>query len=75
MKVVAIKTFPINVATLTTDRANVNIMETTEEQAAGEELNTVELFMVYLATLLELCAAELYCRNYSFSEINYNKTN
>ena len=59
MKVVAIKTFPINAAALTTDRANVNIMETTEEQAAGEELNTVELFMVYLATLLELCPTEL----------------
>ena len=59
MKVVATKTFPKNATALITDRANVNIMETMEEQAAGEELNSVELFMVYLATLLELCATEL----------------
>ena len=59
MKAVATKTFPINAAALITDRANVNIMETVEEQAADEELNSVELFMVYLATLLELCATQL----------------
>jgi len=59
MKVVVTKTFPMNAAALITDRANVNIMETMEEQAAGEELNSVELFMVYLATLLERCTTEL----------------
>jgi len=59
MKVVATKTFPINAAAIITDKANVNIMETMEEQAADEELHSVELLMVYSATLLELCATEL----------------
>lgn len=48
IKVVATKIFPINAATLITDRLIVNIADIVSEQAADEEFSgpSVELFIV-----------------------------
>jgi len=41
MKVKTTKTFPMNAATLITDRANVNIRETMEEQVGDGGVSAV----------------------------------